>query len=63
MYQLIVRAKKDSDALKAMARVFYPDWNLRISTLKGARGINEVRKNLEDMVDELLYNIILVGRE
>lgn len=63
MYTIIVRAKKDSDAVKAMLRVFYDDWNVRVKTLRGVRSLDLFYDNLLENIDENRFNVVLVGRE
>ncbi len=63
MYTIIVRAKKDSDAVKAMLRIYYSGWNIRVKTLKGVRSLEQFYDKLLENIDEEHFNIVLVGRE
>ncbi len=62
MIRIIVRAKKDADAIKAMLNLFYPNWNVVVKTLKGARGSIGINK-LREIIDVENYNIVLVGKQ
>ena len=63
MYKLVVRAKKDSDAARAMVRAFYPQWGIEVCTLKGARTRDKALEALEEVIREDAYVIVLLGRE
>lgn len=63
MLKVIVRSKRDADAVKAMLRTFYDDWDIGVATLHGARSIENVLDELEKSIDPHLYNIVLLGRE
>ncbi|MCD6457660.1 MAG: phosphoadenosine phosphosulfate reductase family protein [Thermoproteales archaeon] len=63
MYTVIVRAKKDADALKATLKVFYKNWDIRVKTLHGVRTLEKFYDNLLDAIDPDRFNIVLVGRE
>ncbi|RLF02796.1 MAG: phosphoadenosine phosphosulfate reductase [Thermoprotei archaeon] len=63
MYRLVVRAKKDSDAAKAMVRAFYPQWGIEVYTLKGARTPDRALEALGEAISEDAYVIVLLGRE
>ena len=62
MFKIIVRAKKDADAIKAMLNKFYSEWNIDVNTFKGIRGVN-AREILKNIIEEDKYNIVLLGRE
>ncbi len=59
--KIIVRAKRDSDAVKATIRTFYPDWNISVSTVKGIRDPWKALEKISELIDPLAYNIVLVG--
>ncbi len=63
MIGVVVRSKRDADAFKAMARIFYRDWELEIYTLHGARDKTRAIEELEDIIDNKRFYIILLGRE
>jgi len=62
MIRIIVRAKKDADAVKAMLRTFYQGWDIEVTTLKGARGEKGIER-LHDVLSNEYYNIVLIGRQ
>jgi len=62
MIRIIVRAKKDADAVKAMLKKFYPAWNIEVVTLKGVRGEKGIEKLYGALSNEH-FNIVLVGRQ
>jgi len=63
MYTIVVRAKKDADAVKAMLRVFYRGWDIKVKTLRGVRSLEQFRDKLLDAIDQDRFNIVLIGRE
>lgn len=63
MIGIIVRSKRDADAIKAMARIFYSDWNLKIYTLHGSRSIDKALSELDNIITDHMFYIILLGRE
>lgn len=63
MYKVIVRAKKDADAVRAALKTFYESWGVEVSTLRGVRGYDEFRDALEGVLDSEKFNVVLVGRE
>lgn len=63
MYRVLVRAKKDADAVKAALRVFYEGWGIEVATAGGARGYEDFRDALSKAVDPARFNIVLLGRE
>ncbi len=62
MYKIVVRSKRDLDAVRAAVQAYYKDWNVELETLKGAR-----KEKILDVIDEHLddekLNIILLGKE
>ncbi len=62
MYKIIVRSKRDLDAVKAAVEAYYKDWDIELDTLKGAR-----KEKILDVIDEHIsedkLNIVLLGRE
>ena len=62
MLKVIVRSKRDLDAFKAMLKSYYPEWRMKLATLKGMRGRRALSKLLE-IVEDNLFNIVIVGRE
>ncbi len=63
MFRFIVRSKRDADAVKAVVKRFYGDWNIDIVTLHGARSVEDVSSRLRELLLEDKYNIVLLGRE
>jgi 3'-phosphoadenosine 5'-phosphosulfate sulfotransferase (PAPS reductase)/FAD synthetase/3'-phosphoadenosine 5'-phosphosulfate sulfotransferase len=63
MLTIIVRSRKDAAAVEAMAERFYPDWNLQIRTLHGARTPDKALEELEDILRRPGYYLLLLGRE
>ena len=62
MIRLIVRSKKDADALRAMLENYLPSWEAEVATLKGARK-EKILDKVDEVVDPNKFNIILLGRE
>ncbi len=62
MLRLIVRSKRDADALKAMLEQALPSWNAEVVTLKGARK-EKILEKIWDAVASDKFNIVLLGRE
>ncbi len=63
MLRIVVRAKKDADAVKAALSAFYEGWGVEVSTLKGVRGVEEALGALKRVLSDDEYVILLVGRE
>ncbi|HDM23357.1 phosphoadenosine phosphosulfate reductase [archaeon] len=63
MFRVIVRAKRDADALRAMLSVFYTGWNIEARTFKGKRDPDRALEILNKICNHKKYNIILLGRE
>lgn len=63
MYKVLVRAKKDADAVRAALRMFYEGWGVEVATLGGVRGYEDFRDVLLKAVDPGRFNIVLLGRE
>jgi 3'-phosphoadenosine 5'-phosphosulfate sulfotransferase len=63
MYRVLVRAKKDADAVRAALRVFYEGWGIEVATAGGVRGYEDFRDALSRAVDPARFNIVLLGRE
>ena len=62
MIRLIVRSKKDADALKAMLSQYLPSWGAEVVTLKGARK-EKILDKIDEAIDRNKFNIVLLGRE
>ncbi len=58
---VIVRSRKDADAVEAAIERFYPDWGVRVRTLHGARSLDRVLDELGDLGDG--FYVVLLGRE
>ena len=63
MIDIIVRSKRDADAVKAMLRVFYDNWRINVHTLHGARRLDKALSELEDIVTSDKFYVLLLGRE
>lgn len=63
MFRIVVRSKRDADAVKAMVSKFYPNWSIRVSTLHGARTYEKALMVLEDVINDEEFIIILLGKE
>ncbi len=63
MFRVIVRAKRDIDALRAMLNTFYTGWNIEARTFKGRRDLDGALEILSKICDHRRYNVILLGRE
>ncbi len=63
MFKIIVRAKRDADAIKASINRFYENWNIEVLTLGGVRNVEAVMNKLESIIDDINYYLILIGRE
>jgi len=63
MFRVVVRAKRDADAVTATLIRFFKGWNLEVRTLGGARSKDEVLSRLESIIDENNYYVVLLGRE
>ncbi|HIH90379.1 phosphoadenosine phosphosulfate reductase family protein [Ignicoccus hospitalis] len=62
MMRIVVRSKKDADAVRAMLSQALPSWNAEVVTLKGARK-EKILDVINDVVDPDAFNIVLLGRE
>ncbi len=63
MINIVVRSKRDADAIKAMLRVFYSEWDLKVYTLHGVRKTDDALKELESIVNDDCFYVLLLGRE
>lgn len=63
MFTLIVRSKRDADAVKAMIERYYQGWGIEVATLRGARKPDDMLKALEGIVRRDRFYIVLLGRE
>ncbi len=63
MYSIIVRAKKDASAIKAMLKAFHPEWSIDIHTLKGFRIPSDTSPYLSEILEKPKYHFILLGRK
>ncbi len=62
MLTVIVRSKKDADALKNMLRNYKSDWNVEVETLKGKRG-EDIIEGVKELVTEDRFYVVMLGRE
>ncbi|WFO76374.1 phosphoadenosine phosphosulfate reductase family protein [Desulfurococcaceae archaeon MEX13E-LK6-19] len=63
MLEVIVRSKRDADAMKAVFRTFYGEWDFRVHTLHGARSLDKALEEIKDIVDDDKFYVLLLGRE
>ena len=63
MFTLVVRSKRDADAVRAMVSRFYPAWGVDVATMHGARSEEAMARELEDIVRPDRFYIVLLGRE
>ena len=65
MLRLVVRSKRDRDAVRAALESFYPEWGLGVETLQGARSSSGIAEKVEELVKEEPYSfyVVLLGRE
>ncbi len=65
LLRIVVRAKKDRDAVRATLSTFYKGWNATIDvvTLKGERNTDRIRELLLNMSEERRLVIFLHARE
>jgi len=61
--KIVVRSKKDADAVKAMLRIHYPSWEVDMATLHGARQLESALRELEDIITSDSFVILMLGRE
>lgn len=59
MFTILVRGKKDREAVRKAVNIFYPYWNIKIETLGGVRS-----SKLSDALVEKIkpFTLVLVGR-
>ncbi len=63
MLRIVVRSKRDADAVKAMLNILYPEWNVDVFTMHGARSLDAMIKELEPYLSDDKFITILLGRE
>jgi 3'-phosphoadenosine 5'-phosphosulfate sulfotransferase (PAPS reductase)/FAD synthetase/3'-phosphoadenosine 5'-phosphosulfate sulfotransferase len=62
VYRVVVRAKKDADAARAMLSRYYSGWGVEVATLGGAREPGRAVERLAELVDGTRYVLVLLGR-
>ena len=62
LFRIIVRAKKDADAIRSMIASFYGKWEIDVRTLKGKRTKDGAIRELSKMAIDKIYDIVLLGR-
>jgi len=62
MFNLIVKAKRDADAVKAALNRFFNGWNIKVHTFKGMTSSDKVFDILSSIIDDKSFFIILLGR-
>ncbi|MET1129099.1 MAG: phosphoadenosine phosphosulfate reductase family protein [Thermoproteota archaeon] len=63
MFTLIVRSKRDADAVKASLSKFYTEWNIDVRTLHGARRPEEMLETIMDVASSPRFVLVMLGRE
>jgi len=63
MLDVIVRSLRDADAVKAMLKTFYPDWEVRVYTLHGVRKYDEMVDEINSLVENDHFYILMLGRQ
>jgi len=63
VFRLIVRSKRDKDAVEAMVSRFYRGWDVRVESLGGARSPEKMLERLVELGREPGFYIVLLGRE
>lgn len=63
MYRVIVRAKKDADAVRAMLSRYYSGWDVEVATLGGVREPERAAERLAELASGSKYVVVLLGRE
>lgn len=62
MFNLIVKAKRDADAVRAALNRFFRDWNIKVYTFKGMVSSDRVFDMLSSIIDDESFFIVLLGR-
>ncbi|ALU11976.1 hypothetical protein EYM_06810 [Ignicoccus islandicus DSM 13165] len=62
MLTVIVRSKRDADALRNMIKNYRSDWGIEVETLKGKRG-TDVIDAVKELVSDNKFYLVLLGRE
>lgn len=63
MLEVIVRSKRDADAVKALHRIFYSEWGFRVHTLHGVRSAGKALDELSEIISNDRFYVVLLGRE
>ena len=63
MIKIIVRSKRDADAVKAMLRIFYREWDVKVYTMHGSRTIDRALDEIKSIITQDSFYIVLLGRE
>ncbi len=63
MINIIVRSSRDADAVKSMIERFYPEWEIKVYTLHGSRGIDDVKYYLSKIIISDQFYVLMLGRE
>lgn len=63
MYTIVVRSKRDRDALRAVTDTYYRGWSIRVETLKGVRSLDKAKERLMEIIREDSFTVVLLGRE
>ncbi len=63
MIDIIVRSRRDANAIKAMLKKFYPEWDSRVYTLHGKRSFDQVVEELENILSNDRFYVFMLARE
>ncbi len=63
MLKIVVRSKKDRDAVLATLSKFFTDWNIDVYTLHGARDKESILRELKSIITDRAFYLVLLGRE
>ncbi len=63
MLNIIVRSRSDANAVKSMISSLYRDWSINVYTMHGARRESGMLSEIQSIVRDDEFYIVLVGRE
>lgn len=63
MYRVVVRSKRDRDAVAAALNSYYKGWDVELLTLKGVRTLPKVLNRLKEYLVDDKFILVLLGRE
>ncbi|MCD6301028.1 MAG: phosphoadenosine phosphosulfate reductase family protein [Staphylothermus sp.] len=63
MIDIIVRSRRDANAVKSMMEKFYPGWDSRVYTLHGKRNFDKAIEELENIISKDRFYVLMLARE